>query len=103
MSSPRRKKARQGRRQGNVTHQSVPASDAPYMRSTTSGLSLNDSVYERLLRERIIVLGTQVERTSPTRSAAAAAAGVGTPSGHLAVSTRRAGRCRRAWRLRHDG
>ncbi len=61
MSSPRRKKARQGRRQGNVTHQSVPASDAPYMRSTTSGLSLNDSVYERLLRERIIVLGTQVE------------------------------------------
>ncbi|WP_344678013.1 ATP-dependent Clp protease proteolytic subunit [Saccharopolyspora taberi] len=31
------------------------------MRSTTNGLSLNDSVYERLLRERIIVLGSQVE------------------------------------------
>ncbi|MHA6798785.1 ClpP family protease [Bounagaea algeriensis] len=34
------------------------------MRTTTSnGLSLTDSVYERLLRERIIVLGTQVEDT----------------------------------------
>lgn len=44
-------------------HLTVPASDAsPQMRTTTSnGLSLNDSVYERLLRERIIVLGTQVE------------------------------------------
>lgn len=31
------------------------------MRTTTSGLSLSDSVYERLLRERIIVLGSQVE------------------------------------------
>src|ERR1051325_10446719 len=30
------------------------------MRSAT-GMNLNDSVYERLLRERIIVLGTQVE------------------------------------------
>ncbi|WP_280956861.1 ClpP family protease [Actinoalloteichus spitiensis] len=33
----------------------------PYMRGANAGLSLNDSVYERLLRERIIVLGTQVE------------------------------------------
>ncbi|GAA0509866.1 ATP-dependent Clp protease proteolytic subunit [Saccharopolyspora spinosporotrichia] len=44
-------------------HQTVPASGAgsPQMRTTTNGLSLNDSVYERLLRERIIVLGSQVE------------------------------------------
>ncbi|MBB5957709.1 ATP-dependent Clp protease protease subunit [Saccharothrix tamanrassetensis] len=32
----------------------------PEMRSST-GMNLNDSVYERLLRERIIVLGSQVE------------------------------------------
>jgi ATP-dependent Clp protease protease subunit len=53
-----------GRRQGDVTqHLTVPASDAqpPQMRSANNGLSLNDSVYERLLRERIIVLGSQVE------------------------------------------
>ncbi|WP_199442598.1 ClpP family protease [Umezawaea beigongshangensis] len=31
------------------------------MRSGSAGMNLNDSVYERLLRERIIVLGTQVE------------------------------------------
>ncbi|MEB3367984.1 ClpP family protease [Saccharopolyspora mangrovi] len=44
-------------------HLTVPASDAqaPSMRTSTNGLSLNDSVYERLLRERIIVLGSQVE------------------------------------------
>ncbi|MFC7342235.1 ATP-dependent Clp protease proteolytic subunit [Saccharopolyspora griseoalba] len=44
-------------------HLTVPASDAqsPSMRSGNNGLSLNDSVYERLLRERIIVLGSQVE------------------------------------------
>ena len=44
-------------------HLTVPASDAqsPSMRSGSNGLSLNDSVYERLLRERIIVLGSQVE------------------------------------------
>lgn len=34
---------------------------APAMRGTSSGLNLTDSVYERLLRERIIVLGSQVE------------------------------------------
>ncbi|GAB2755455.1 ATP-dependent Clp protease proteolytic subunit [Salinifilum aidingensis] len=46
-------------------HLTQPASDgSPQMRTTTSnGLSLTDSVYERLLRERIIVLGTQVEDT----------------------------------------
>ncbi|MBV8539626.1 MAG: ATP-dependent Clp protease proteolytic subunit [Pseudonocardiales bacterium] len=31
------------------------------MRTATAGLNLTDSVYERLLRERIIVLGSQVE------------------------------------------
>ena len=30
------------------------------MRSTTAGLTLNDSVYERLLRERIVFLGSEV-------------------------------------------
>ena len=29
--------------------------------SAASGMSLNDSVFERLLRERIIFLGTQVD------------------------------------------
>ncbi|SDQ76580.1 ATP-dependent Clp protease, protease subunit [Actinopolyspora saharensis] len=45
--------------------QTVQAFDAqsPQMRSGSNGLSLNDSVYERLLRERIIVLGSQVEDT----------------------------------------
>jgi ATP-dependent Clp protease protease subunit len=49
---------------GDVTHHLTdPVSDGrpPQMRTTTSGLSLTDSVYERLLRERIIVLGSQVE------------------------------------------
>jgi ATP-dependent Clp protease protease subunit len=31
------------------------------MRATNAGLNLTDSVYERLLRERIIVLGSQVD------------------------------------------
>jgi ATP-dependent Clp protease, protease subunit len=31
------------------------------MRSTTAGLTLNDSVYERLLRERIVFLGSEVD------------------------------------------
>ncbi len=38
----------------------VPLRGAPAMRAG-SGLNLTDSVYERLLRERIIVLGSQVE------------------------------------------
>ncbi|MDF0528755.1 ATP-dependent Clp protease proteolytic subunit [Tsukamurella sp. 8F] len=33
----------------------------PQMRSTTAGLNLNDSVYNRLLQERIIFLGSQVD------------------------------------------
>jgi ATP-dependent Clp protease protease subunit len=44
-------------------HPTFPVSDvrSPQMRTSTNGLSLTDSVYERLLRERIIVLGSQVE------------------------------------------
>ncbi|WP_269086715.1 ATP-dependent Clp protease proteolytic subunit [Actinosynnema sp. ALI-1.44] len=34
---------------------------APQMRSGTAGLTLNDSVYERLLRERIVFLGSEVD------------------------------------------
>jgi ATP-dependent Clp protease protease subunit len=41
-----------------VTQHSFPT---PEMRSATAGMNHNDSVYERLLRERIIVLGSQVE------------------------------------------
>ena len=33
------------------------------MRANGSGLNLNDSVYERLLRERIVFLGSQVDET----------------------------------------
>ena len=33
---------------------------SPEMRSATSGLTLTDSVYERLLQERIVVLGSEV-------------------------------------------
>jgi ATP-dependent Clp protease protease subunit len=35
--------------------------DASAMTSATAGLNLSDSVFERLLRERIIFLGTQVD------------------------------------------
>ena len=34
---------------------------APLMRGAAGGMNLNDSVYERLLRERIIFLGSQVD------------------------------------------
>jgi ATP-dependent Clp protease, protease subunit len=34
---------------------------APMMRGSSLGLNLNDSVYERLLRERIVFLGSQVD------------------------------------------
>ena len=37
------------------------SSPTPEMGPATAGMNLNDSVYERLLRERIIVLGSQVE------------------------------------------
>jgi ATP-dependent Clp protease protease subunit len=39
----------------------APLRYVPAMRAATAGLNLTDSVYERLLRERIIVLGSQVE------------------------------------------
>ena len=44
---------------GTVTISNPAAS--PVMTSATAGLNLSDSVYERLLRERIIFLGTQVD------------------------------------------
>lgn len=44
---------------GTVTNPNPAAS--PVMTSATAGLNLSDSVYERLLRERIIFLGTQVD------------------------------------------
>ncbi|MFD4184044.1 ATP-dependent Clp protease proteolytic subunit [Rhodococcus sp. NPDC058514] len=46
---------------GTVTSQNPGASLGPAMTSATSGLNLSDSVFERLLRERIIFLGTQVD------------------------------------------
>jgi ATP-dependent Clp protease protease subunit len=39
----------------------VPLRGAPAMRAAAAGLNLTDSVNERLLRERIIMLGSQVE------------------------------------------
>ena len=39
----------------------IPVPSAPAMRTSTAGLTLTDSVFERLLRERIIVLGQQVD------------------------------------------
>jgi ATP-dependent Clp protease protease subunit len=39
----------------------VPPRDAPAMRGATAGLNLTDSVSERLLRERIILLSSQVD------------------------------------------
>ncbi len=44
-----------------MTHQNPATSIGPTMTSATAGLNLSDSVYERLLRERIIFLGTQVD------------------------------------------
>jgi len=38
-----------------------PLRTTPTMRSATAGLTLNDSVYERLLRERIVFLGSEVD------------------------------------------
>jgi ATP-dependent Clp protease protease subunit len=40
---------------------SDPMPGTPVMRGSGSGLNLNDSVYERLLRERIVFLGSQVD------------------------------------------
>jgi ATP-dependent Clp protease protease subunit len=39
----------------------VPLRDAPAMRAASAGLNLTDSVSERLLRERIIMLSSQVD------------------------------------------
>src|SRR6059036_4075767 len=39
----------------------TPQSPQIEMRGGLSGMNLNDSVYERLLRERIVFLGTQVD------------------------------------------
>ena len=47
----------------HLTRAMPPWRDVPLMRAPTAGLSLTDSVYERLLRERIIVLGSQVEES----------------------------------------
>ena len=47
--------SRQARRQADVT-QHLP----PVMRANTQGLNLADSVFERLLQERILVLGSEV-------------------------------------------
>src|ERR1700734_3811204 len=40
---------------------SNPITSVPEMRGSSLGLNLNDSVYERLLRERIVSLGSQVD------------------------------------------
>jgi ATP-dependent Clp protease protease subunit len=40
---------------------SDPMPGGPVMRASSLGLNLNDSVYERLLRERIVFLGSQVD------------------------------------------
>ena len=39
----------------------TPGSGTIESRGGASGMNLNDSVYERLLRERIVFLGTQVD------------------------------------------
>jgi ATP-dependent Clp protease protease subunit len=44
-----------------VTSNHLETLQSPAMTSATAGLNLSDSVYERLLRERIIFLGTQVD------------------------------------------
>ena len=52
-----------GARTGAATRRQVlePMTDTTRMAAPTSGLNLSDSVYERLLRERIIFLGSQVD------------------------------------------
>ena len=44
-----------------MTSNHLQTLQSPAMTSATAGLNLSDSVYERLLRERIIFLGTQVD------------------------------------------
>ncbi|MGC0363305.1 ATP-dependent Clp protease protease subunit [Rhodococcus sp. 27YEA15] len=44
-----------------MTSNHLETFQSPAMASATAGLNLSDSVFERLLRERIIFLGTQVD------------------------------------------
>ena len=44
-----------------MTSNHLETLQSPAMTSATAGFNLSDSVYERLLRERIIFLGTQVD------------------------------------------
>ncbi len=44
-----------------MTSNHLETLQSPAMTSATAGLNLSDSVYERLVRERIIFLGTQVD------------------------------------------
>jgi ATP-dependent Clp protease protease subunit len=48
-------------RTASVEAMSDPIPGGPDMRASSLGLNLNDSVYERLLRERIVFLGSQVD------------------------------------------
>ena len=83
---------------------SRPASRAPMMRGTP-GMSLSDSVSERLLRERIIILGSEVRDHECERDhrAAVAARRRGSREGHHPLH-QLAGRQRhrRHGDLRHD-
>jgi ATP-dependent Clp protease protease subunit len=44
-----------------VSNPDLITASAPLLRAAAGGMNLNDSVYERLLRERIIFLGSQVD------------------------------------------
>ena len=48
-----------------MTSNHLETLQSPAMTSATAGLNLSDSVYERLLRERIIFLGTQGDAKKP--------------------------------------
>ena len=70
------------------------------MRAATAGLNLTDSVYERLLRERIIVLGSQVNDDIANQICAQLLllAAEDPDAGHpRSTSTRRAARSPPAW------
>src|SRR6059036_81807 len=44
-----------------LTTPGVASADPAQMRGPVGGMNLNDSVFERLLRERIVFLGSQVD------------------------------------------
>ncbi len=44
-----------------MSYPDLITASAPVLRAAAGGMNLNDSVYERLLRERIIFLGSQVD------------------------------------------